>query len=220
MYKYVTILLAPFALIMLALVAIATHAAPAYGAKNRAHASVRIEVGQHLGSGVYIGHGLVVTAGHAVPDKGIVDAVQSVTGARVPAVVLWYDADADVGLLKLDAPLAGLEAADLACSSPDAVVGDTLEAIGNPMGLEHIHTWGHVAGDVAIRMGQVNFIADITIAPGNSGGAVFDANGKVAGITVASLLASVSHMDQLVPLAFVIPRSVICSGLKAHASVI
>ena len=107
-------------------------------------------MGQHLGSGVYIGHGLVVTAGHvaSVPDKGIIEAVVSVTGSKAPAVVLWYDADADVGVLKLDAPVDGLEAADLACASPDVVVGDTLEAIGNPMGLEHIHTWGRVAGEV------------------------------------------------------------------------
>ena len=66
----------------------------------------------------------------------------------------------------------------------------------------------------------MNFIADITIAPGNSGGAVFDAQGRVAGITVAGLLASVNRMGQLVPLTYVIPRSVICSGLKAHASVL
>jgi S1-C subfamily serine protease len=70
--------------------------------------------------------------------------------------------------------------------------------------------------------GETFFIVDISIAPGNSGGPVFDRLGHVAGITVAGALARLGPFNTqlgpmsyptMVGLSYIIPRSVICKLL-------
>lgn len=173
------------------------------------------------GTGVYIGNGQVITAAHVVKEAGVDGKMVIKLGDKsVPATVVWYDEDADVGLLKLDMPMLNLHAAWLACSMPDVVVGDELEAIGDPLGFVDLHTWGHVALGVQKRTDngkdQINLIADLTIAPGNSGGPVFTRSGRVAGITVALSSTMIMGMyPALFALTYIIPTSVICSELAA-----
>lgn len=176
------------------------------------------------GTGVYIGHGQVITAGHVAKEADVNGKLTVKLGNKTAvATVAWFDEDADVALLKIDLPLAGMTAARLSCSSPDVRVGDELEAIGDPLGFINLHTWGRVAAGVLEREDvgkkQVNLIADLTIAPGNSGGPVFS-RGELVGITVAmaSTMLQIGPLPApaLFPLSYIIPKSVICKGLAEH----
>ncbi len=183
-------------------------------------ATVKVYVSMGHGSGVYIGNGLVVTAAHIAEDadKDGKLEVQDDNGNKEPAHVVWFNKIADVGLIRLTnvSALPALRPASLACDEANAEVGDRLEIIGYPLALEKTHTWGRVANVVAHRaLGQVNFIADISIAPGNSGGPVFDINGNVAGIAVAIAGAQLGMFPNIVGLSYIIPRSVICQELTA-----
>jgi serine protease Do len=189
-----------------------------FGGERSDAATVEVVTPGGHGSGVYLGHGYVLTAGHVAKDAATL-GVKDRNGNQSPATVLWYDANADVGLLVLNAPLAGVKAAPLACTKHNADIGDRIEVIGYPMLMGRVHTFGRIATDVEAReKGQTNVIADITIAPGNSGGPVFDADGNIAGIVVAMAAMPTNPMTgdyTLLPFTYIIPRSVICQELQA-----
>jgi S1-C subfamily serine protease len=233
MLKFLSALaLASFAVGAL-LALIVTMNTPAYGGLHSDATVVKVSLLPNgHGTGVYIGNGKVLTAAH-VAKEGVNAGftVKDARGAEVHAVVLWFNEVADVGLLKLDGPFIDkdgvvdvLPAAKLACDTPDVKIGDYVETIGYPLALDRIHTWGHVASDISPReAGQLNFLTDLTIAPGNSGGPLFDINGKLAGITVAMSLAPINAGFGVIPsfvmLTYVIPKSVICQELAAeHAA--
>lgn len=140
------------------------------------------------GSGViWDGGGIVVTNNHVVEGAGGVE-VGFATGERVEATVRAADPRTDLAVLEVDRE--GLPAASFAESLP--AVGALAVAVGNPLGFENTVTAGIVSGlhrDIPSG-GQtpalVNLIqTDAAISPGNSGGALVDADGRVIGINVA-----------------------------------
>jgi serine protease Do len=139
-----------------------------------------------LGSGFIISSdGVIVTNSH------VIDAAEEVevfltNGTRLPARVVGVDAKTDLAVLKVDTDLElpFVEFGD----SDTAVVGDWVMAIGNPFGLGGSVTLGIVsARNRDIQSGPYDqFIqTDASINQGNSGGPLFDMNGKVVGINTA-----------------------------------
>lgn len=183
---------------------------------------VFIGVDHMHGTGVIIGNQLVVTAGHvakaARPD-GSMDV--KLGDHFTTGTVRWYDVASDTALLSLDKPLAGSVAADLSCNTSDAVVGDELETVGNPLNFTNLHTWGRVAKNKeaydidADHHALVALIGDMTIAPGNSGGPAFTNRHTIAGITNAIASFVVGGMfPAFFPLTYIVPKSVICHQLS------
>ena len=100
---------------------------------------------------------------------------------ELPARVVGEDATTDVAVLKVDAT----DLPTVAIGDPSTVrVGEPVAAIGSPFGFEHSVT----AGIVSAKSRNVDdllvpFIqTDAAVNPGNSGGPLFDAQGKVIGI--------------------------------------
>jgi S1-C subfamily serine protease len=206
---------------------IALQNTPAYGDDYNYATVVKISLDKGHGSGFYLGEDKVITAAH-VAKEGVNDGftVKDHAGNEVHATVVWFDELTDVGMLKLDAPLKAAVPAPMTCVLPDVKVGARVKAIGYPLNLDHISTWGRVSGAVTARESlgpekQVNFIAEVVIAPGSSGGPLFDIEGDVAGITVAVALAPLNAapfgvVPTMVGLTYVIPRSIICHELTAE----
>ncbi len=180
-------------------------------------ATVFIQRGEMSASGVYIGHGFVLTAAHVadyVPptEKHKKPPDFTISGAT-KAQLLWSDPDKEIALFLVEGfngPIA-----DLACGHVDPSIGDDIEAVGNPLGFRDLHTYGKVAQNVGTRTigtPQTDFIVNATVLPGMSGGPVFDKYG-VAGIVSATETAG---LGTPIPVGFIIPRSVICSALKAR----
>ncbi|MDW3215618.1 MAG: trypsin-like peptidase domain-containing protein [Ilumatobacteraceae bacterium] len=158
------------------------------------------------GSGVIIrSDGLVVTNNHVV-DNAVDVAVVLADGTRLPATIEATDVFTDLALLRIDRD--DLPAAELAADYPE--IGELAVALGNPLGFENTVTAGIISGlgraipAGAVRGGQslVDLVqTDAAISPGNSGGALVDAEGRVVGINVAYIPPAVGAVS----LGFAIP---------------
>lgn len=139
-----------------------------------------------MGSGFVIDpDGLIVTNHHVV-EHGTDVVVTMDDGTQYEADVVGLDAKTDLALLKVEAdtPLPFVAFGD----SDAARIGDWVIAIGNPFGLGGTATTGIVsARGRDIKAGPFDdFLQiDAPINQGNSGGPLFDLNGKVIGVNTA-----------------------------------
>lgn len=157
------------------------------------------------------GSGFVITQdGYIVTNHHVISGASSVTvtmydGTEYPATVVGSDSDYDVAVLKIDA--TGLQPVTLG-NSKDVNVGDTVLAIGNPLGeLTFSMSQGIVSCcDRAINVDGTPFNmiqVDASINPGNSGGPLMNLYGEVVGIVSAKYS---SYSDTTVEgLGFAIP---------------
>lgn len=148
---------------------------------NRSLVTVRSRAGGGSGT-VWTAGGLIVTNNHVVPGDHaeVVTSDDRVLDARVVA----RDSSVDLALLRVDAAgLEPVEAGDSAALRP----GQFVYAIGNPWGQRGSVTAGIVlttnASTVENGVPLEHVIrADLRLAPGNSGGPLVDAGGRVIGI--------------------------------------
>ncbi len=145
--------------------------------------------GQGVGSGViYRSDGIILTNDHVVASANRIEVALS-DGSRVPARVIATDPDTDLAVLRIDRD--GLPAAEF--QKPLPQVGELAVVLGSPLGFEKTVTAGIVSGlhrsipgSASETRALVDLIqTDAAISPGNSGGAMVDANGRVLGISVA-----------------------------------
>ncbi|HZD74384.1 MAG TPA: trypsin-like peptidase domain-containing protein [Actinomycetota bacterium] len=170
---------------------------------------------QAEGSGIILrSDGTILTNNHVVAAAGAGGSitVQLSDGRKVPATVVGTDPATDLAIIKAQG-VSGLKAATLGNSS-SLKVGDTVLAIGNPLGLDGSVTQGIVSAlhrtitvsgnrqasetiDDAIQ-------TDAAINPGNSGGPLVNSAGQVVGITTAN--ASVNGQSSgSIGIGFAIP---------------
>ena len=136
-----------------------------------------------LGSGFIIDpSGLVVTNNHVIADADEITVVLN-DNSRLVAKVIGRDPKTDLALLKVES-VKSLPFVQFG-NSDGARVGDWVIAIGNPFGLGNTVT----AGILSARGRDINagpyddFLqTDAPINKGNSGGPMFDMNGKVIGV--------------------------------------
>lgn len=161
--------------------------------------SIEVRTGDtgDTGSGVVIdGRGYILTNNHVI-SLAATDTTARMTvvfsdGRRVPGTIVGRDPESDLAVLKVNA--TGAVVAALGVSSK-VVVGDTVIAIGSPLGLAGTVTTGIVSAlDRPVRLSggdtDTNAVidamqTDAAINPGNSGGALVDATGAVIGINSA-----------------------------------
>ncbi|MGE5236149.1 MAG: trypsin-like peptidase domain-containing protein [Acidobacteriota bacterium] len=157
---------------------------PDFGSSDR-----RVYASQSLGSGVVIAQdGLIVTNEHVI-DGAAEISVRFLSGRTEDAQVIGSDADADLALLRVSArDLPSIKPAEL----DDLMIGETMIAIGNPLGLENTVTVGVLsAKDRTVRSPRnsrvyTDFLqTDASINPGNSGGALVDLDARLVGINTA-----------------------------------
>ena len=139
------------------------------------------------GSGFIISQdGYIVTNYHVINGASSVK-VTLYNGDTYDATVIGGDSDYDVAVLKINA--SGLQPVTLG-ESADVNVGDTVLAIGNPLGeLTFSMSQGIVSScDRAINVDGTPFNmiqVDCSINPGNSGGPLVNLYGEVVGIVSA-----------------------------------
>jgi serine protease Do len=131
------------------------------------------------GSGVvWRADGWIVTNAHVV--RGTSARVRLADGRTLEAEVIARAAERDLAALYV-AP-CDLSAAEIGASTA-VRVGEIVLAAGSPFGVRGAVSAG-VLGDVLLaRVGKQRWLqADLELAPGNSGGPLADANGRVIGI--------------------------------------
>ena len=150
------------------------------------------------------GTGFIITAdGYIMTNYHVIESAQRSNytvsalfkdGTSYEAKIIGFDADNDVAVLKIEA--SELTPATIG-NSDDIAVGDSVFAIGNPLGeLDFSMTSGRVSAldrsivtdrnTAAINMFQF----DAAINSGNSGGPVYNESGEVIGIATAKVGSS------------------------------
>ena len=139
-----------------------------------------------LGSGFIIDKkGIVVTNNHVI--QGAEDIFVSVNGSKeYKAKVLGKDPYMDLAVLQIESQenFVPVSFGD----SDKARVGDWVIAIGNPFGFGGTVTSGIISSrnrDIGLTRYDDFIQTDASINQGNSGGPLFDLNGKVIGINTA-----------------------------------
>ena len=139
-----------------------------------------------LGSGFIIDpSGVIVTNYHVVDGAGDITAILD-DGTELPAQLVASDDKTDIAVLRVDARrlLPTVPWGD----SSTVKVGDWAIAIGNPFGLGGSVSVGVIsASGRNIRSGPYDdyFQIDAPINRGNSGGPLFDQQGRVIGVNAA-----------------------------------
>jgi serine protease Do len=145
--------------------------------------------GRGSGSGViWSSDGSVITNAHVARTRQI--SLQLWDGREIDATVASRDLRRDLALLRIDASnLPSVLAADSSQVRP----GELAIAIGNPLGFIGALTTGVIHAVGPLRgLGSRSWVqADVRLAPGNSGGPLADARGRLIGINtmVAGTLA-------------------------------
>lgn len=149
-----------------------------------------------VGSGVVVSQdGYILTNAHVVQDgKAEKIEVLLTNGKKSSAKLLWYDTTLDLAVIKTD--MTGLKPVEMG-DSDKVQIGDKAIAIGNPLGLDlqSTLTSGYISGKdrtITLQNGlQMDGLmqTDAAINSGNSGGGLFDQEGKLIGINTAKASA-------------------------------
>ena len=193
--------------------------------------------GSGTGSGVVIDDsGLIVTNNHVVEEaaNGGSLTVSFQDGTTTSAEIVGRDPSADLAVIRVDG-VDNLVPAKLG-NSDDLQVGESVIAIGSPLGLNGTVTTGIVSAlnrpvlpdpnssdDSVLNAIQT----DAAINPGNSGGALVNLDGELVGINsaIATLGASTGGQSGSIGLGFAIPvneakwisNQLISDGTAEHA---
>lgn len=144
---------------------------------------------QSVGSGFVIHpDGYIVTNAHVVAQTMQRKIIFS-DKRELPAEIIAADPANDLAILKVDAsePLPHLPLG----RSDDLMIGETVVAIGNPLGLQHTCTSGIISA-LNRELRFPNGVAytgliqtDASINPGNSGGPLLNVNSELIGVNSA-----------------------------------
>ena len=153
---------------------------------------------QGIGTGFVVSKdGEILTNAHVVSESGVTASSVVVVfkdsgdsqGTQIPATIVGSDDSTDVALLKIDPSQAPGELTPVKLGDSSKVaVGESVVAIGNPLGLDFSLSTGVVsATDRELQSPNGATITggiqtDAAINPGNSGGPLFNARGEVIGI--------------------------------------
>jgi Do/DeqQ family serine protease len=145
--------------------------------------------GEGAGSGViYTENGYIVTNNHVIEGASEI-TVTTNDNRKFKAELIGTYKNTDLAVLKIDA--TGLTPAELG-NSDNVQIGEWVLAVGNPLELASTVTAGIVSakGRSIELLGKGAAIeafiqTDAAVNPGNSGGALMDATGKLVGINTA-----------------------------------
>lgn len=121
--------------------------------------------------------GHVLTCNHVVPEDEVI--VANHAGENQPARVIGRDKECDLALLKIKAS----DAPPVKFGDPASISeGQTVLALGHPLGLEFSISRGIVSSRRRVRNGTTYIQTDVALNPGNSGGPIVNEQGEVIAI--------------------------------------
>ncbi len=149
-----------------------------------------------LGTGVIVTeNGYILSNEHVTGSKYSTCYITLENGKKYDGKVVWSDSDLDLSITKIEAK--NLKCITLGDSSK-IKVGESVYAIGNPIGFEFRRTV--TAGIISAKNRSIkleendktSYMSDLiqtdaTINPGNSGGPLISSNGEVIGINTVKI---------------------------------
>ena len=170
------------------------------------------------GSGfIFSDDGYILTNHHVISGASSV-TVTMYDGTKYDAMIVGSDESNDIAVLKIEAE----NLTPVILGNSDTVnVGDTVVAIGNPLGEL---TFSLTSGVVSALNREVTFSGgismdliqtDAAINSGNSGGALFNLYGEVVGITNAKYSSNSSGQASIDNIGFAIPMNSVRSIVES-----
>jgi len=165
--------------------------------------SARPQMG--TGSGVIINaDGYIITNNHVINNAQELSVTLN-NNKTYPAELIGTDPKTDIALLKIEAEeaLPYVTFAD----SDNAKIGEWVLAVGNPFNLTSTVTAGIISAksrDLSGTSSQSFIQTDAAVNPGNSGGALVNANGELVGINTAIT----SQTGSYVGYSFAVPSNI------------
>ncbi len=173
-----------------------------------------------LGTGIIVTeNGYILTNEHVSGKKYSTCYITATTGKNYTGTVVWSNSDIDMAMIKInDKNLPYVTFGD----SDDIKVGESVYAIGNPIGYEFQRTVtsGIIsAQNRTIKLeenGEEVYMEDLiqtdaTINPGNSGGPLINSDGEVIGINSIKITSAEG-------IGFAVPINTIKPVVKGFAS--
>jgi serine protease Do len=162
-----------------------------------------VDGGGGVGAAIAWSHSsLFVTSAHVIRSPRM--TVVTPDGRRVPGELVWQERRRDVALVRVPAAaMPPVRTADPSAMRP----GSLVMAIGHPFGLVDAVSTGVLqsVGELPLELdfegggGRLRWVqADIRLGPGNSGGPLADAEGRVIGVAamiVAGMAVAVPAPD-------------------------
>ncbi len=148
--------------------------------ENSLQSVVTVKTDVSQGTGFLISSdGYFITNAHVLSGARVVSAVDYEQN-EISAEFIGYDSDFDIALLKLNGNYNELELGN----SDDIQVGESVIAIGNPLGLQFSVSEGIISAINRAGPNEINAYlqTDAALNPGNSGGPLINKKGKVIGI--------------------------------------
>ena len=166
-------------------------------------------VGYNWGTGIILSeNGLILTNTHVIDQCDRADVIFA-DNVTYTAELIGADSASDIALLKIEA--YDLSAASFG-DSVFLVVGDSVAAIGNPLGDDFTRTLTNgiisaIDRDVLHEGHKMTLLQTNTaLNEGNSGGALFNMYGQVVGITNMKMISASSGIEGI---GFAIPSSTV-----------
>lgn len=167
--------------------------------------------GEGRGSGViWRADGLIATNAHVATAQRHI--VRLAGGLEVEGRVVVRDERRDVALVDVDTPLPALPLGDPGILRPGALV----LALGHPWGVTNALALGVVHAVSRDRRGAPRYIAaDVRLAPGNSGGPLVDAAGRVVGLN-AMIVGGLGVAIPVNVIARVVQEAITAGAIPQH----
>ena len=173
------------------------------------------EIGYYWGTGIVLSRdGLIVTNAHMI--EGCTSAVVILQDDQeFEAELVGFDSTSDLAVLKIEAK--GLRPAVFGDSDALAV-GDSVAAIGNPLGEELRSTLTNgivsaISRGISYDGHNISLIQTNTaINEGNSGGALLNMYGQVVGVTNMKMMSNFSSIEGI---GFAIPSTTVCNVVNS-----
>ncbi len=170
-----------------------------------------------LGTGVIVGeNGYILSNEHLTGERFSRCYVTLEDGRSFDGTVVWSDIDLDLSIVKINAK----ELPTVSIGDSNTIrVGESVYAVGNPIGFEFRRTVtsGIIsAKNRTIKLDENNQLSymtdliqtDATINPGNSGGPLIYANGEVIGINTVKISSAEG-------IGFAVPINVVKNVIKS-----
>ena len=132
-----------------------------------------------IGTGFfYTNDGKLITNYHVIATAYTAKIVFYNGDSYTVTQILGYNITQDVAILKIDKS----DTDCLEISTQNVKTGDTVYALGNPLGVNNIFTFGMVSNQNMTISGKECIAFTAPISPGNSGGPLMNSKGEVVGI--------------------------------------
>jgi serine protease Do len=170
-----------------------------------------------IGSGfIYDAKGLIITNSHVAFGRQTLYVTLD-DGTVVPAHLLGADPIYDIAVLQIPKPDKGKFTTVPLGDSENLRVGESVIAIGNPLGLDQTVTRGIISGvnrilpETPLSLSEPLIQTDTPINPGNSGGPLLNMCGEVIGMNTA-IVPDAQNIGFAIPINLV--KSVLPSLIK------